>query len=47
VLYQAVTNEDYPLMEGVFLIITLAVLVANLMADVAYLIVDPRTREDV
>jgi peptide/nickel transport system permease protein len=47
VLYQAVTNEDYPLMEGVFLIITLAVLVANLMADVAYFVVDPRTREDI
>jgi len=46
VLYQAVSNEDFPLMEGVFLVITLAVLVANLFADVIYLIVDPRTRED-
>jgi peptide/nickel transport system permease protein len=46
VLFQAVSNEDYPLMEGVFLVITLAVLVANLAADVVYLIVDPRTRED-
>ncbi len=46
VLFQAVNNEDYPLMEGIFLVITLAVLVANLLADVAYLIIDPRTRED-
>lgn len=46
ILFQAVDNEDYPLMEGVFLVITLAVLVANLAADVVYLIVDPRTRED-
>jgi peptide/nickel transport system permease protein len=46
VLFQAVNNEDYPLMEGVFLVITLAVLVANLLADVVYLIIDPRTRED-
>lgn len=46
VLYQAVNNEDFPLMEGVFLVITLAVLVANLLADVIYLVVDPRTREE-
>jgi peptide/nickel transport system permease protein len=46
VLYLAVSNDDFPLMEGVFLVITLAVLIANLLADVVYLLVDPRTRED-
>jgi peptide/nickel transport system permease protein len=46
VLYQAVTNEDYPLMQGVFLIITLAVLVANVVADGVYVLLDPRTRQD-
>jgi len=46
VLFLAVSNNDYPLMEGIFLVITLAVLIANLLADVCYLIVDPRTRED-
>jgi peptide/nickel transport system permease protein len=46
VLYLAVSNDDFPLMEGLFLVITLAVLVANFLADVAYLVVDPRTRED-
>ncbi|MGH1524134.1 ABC transporter permease [Leifsonia sp. L25] len=45
VLYQAVTNEDYPLMQGIFLIITLSVLLANLLADVLYVILDPRTRQ--
>ena len=45
VLFQAVSNEDYPLMQGVFLVITLAVLVANLLADLAYVLLDPRTRE--
>lgn len=44
-LFQAVSNEDYPLMEGIFLVITLAVLMANLVADLVYLVVDPRTRE--
>jgi len=45
VLFQAVTNQDYPLMQGLFLIITLIVLLANLVADVAYVVLDPRTRE--
>jgi peptide/nickel transport system permease protein len=47
VLLQAVSNEDYPLMQGVFLIITLAVLVANIVADGVYVLLDPRTRQDV
>ena len=45
-LFQAVGSKDYPLMQGIFLIITLSVLVANLMADIAYLVLDPRTRRD-
>jgi peptide/nickel transport system permease protein len=45
VLFQAVTNEDYPLMQGIFLIITLLVLLANLLGDVCYAALDPRTRE--
>ena len=32
-------------MQGIFLIITIAVLVANLLADLAYVALDPRTRE--
>src|SRR5215207_7376979 len=34
-LLNAVNTRDYPLMQGIFLIITVAVLVANLLADVA------------
>ncbi|MFC5032878.1 ABC transporter permease [Streptomyces sp. So13.3] len=45
-LLQAVGSNDYPLMQGIFLCITLAVLLANLLADVAYLILDPRTRKE-
>ena len=45
-LFQAVGSKDYPLMQGIFLIITLSVLVANLFADVAYLALDPRTRKE-
>jgi peptide/nickel transport system permease protein len=46
VLFQAVSNEDYPLMQGIFLVITFAVLVANLLADVVYVMLDPRTRQE-
>jgi peptide/nickel transport system permease protein len=45
-LYQAVGAKDYPLMQGVFLVITLSVLVANFLADMAYLLLDPRTRKE-
>jgi peptide/nickel transport system permease protein len=43
-LVQAVRNQDYPLMQGLFLLITLAVLAANFLVDVAYVWLDPRTR---
>jgi peptide/nickel transport system permease protein len=44
-LVQAVRNQDYPLMQGIVLVITLAVLGANLLVDILYLWLDPRTRE--
>jgi len=44
-LLQAVQSQDYPLMQGIFLVITLAVLGANWLVDIAYLWLDPRTRE--
>ena len=43
-LFNAVTSDDYPLMQGIFLIIALAVLVANFIADAVYVIADPRAR---
>jgi peptide/nickel transport system permease protein len=43
-LLQAVSQEDYPLMQALFLLITVAVLVAILLADIATAILDPRTR---
>jgi peptide/nickel transport system permease protein len=45
-LFQALGANDYPLMQGIFLVITISVLVANLLADVAYLFLDPRTRKE-
>jgi peptide/nickel transport system permease protein len=43
-LLQAVGNDDYPLMQGIFLFITLAVLGANLIVDLMQGFIDPRTR---
>ena len=43
-LYEAVKSMDYPLMQGLFLAITVAVLAANWCVDVAYVFLDPRTR---
>ncbi len=43
-LLQAVQNADYPLMQGIFLIITLSVLGANFIVDVLYAFIDPRAR---
>jgi peptide/nickel transport system permease protein len=46
ILLQAVNNRDYPLLQGIFLIITFAVLAANLAADFVYVLLDPRTRQE-
>ena len=43
-LLQAVNNDDYPLMQALFLLITAAVLLAILLSDIAIAILDPRTR---
>jgi peptide/nickel transport system permease protein len=45
-LFEATFAKDYPLMQGMFLFITLSVLVANIVADVAHAILDPRTRQE-
>lgn len=46
ILLTAVQEADYALLQGIFLIITLAVLVANLAADFVYVFLDPRTRQE-
>jgi len=43
-LLTSVTNNDYALMQGIFLYITVAVLGANLIVDLFYGVIDPRTR---
>jgi peptide/nickel transport system permease protein len=43
--YTATTDHDLPLMQGLFLVYTLAVLVCVLIADLVTATLDPRTRE--
>ncbi|CAN5783263.1 ABC transporter permease [soil metagenome] len=43
-LITAVRRLDYPLMQGIFLLITMAVLAANLIVDLLYVRLDPRVR---
>ena len=43
-LLQAAQNSDYPLLQGIFLLIALAVLGANFIADLIYVVLDPRVR---
>ncbi|KAB8143841.1 ABC transporter permease [Chloroflexia bacterium SDU3-3] len=43
-LTKAVSSLDYPLMQGLFLMITFAVLGANLIIDMLYVRLDPRVR---
>jgi peptide/nickel transport system permease protein len=46
IMLTAVQDADYALLQGVFLVITMAVLVANLAADFVYVFLDPRTRQE-
>ncbi|MBK8034594.1 MAG: ABC transporter permease [Chloroflexi bacterium] len=43
-LLSAVQNLDYPLLQGLLLMTTMAVLIANFIVDIAYLWLDPRIR---
>jgi peptide/nickel transport system permease protein len=46
ILLTAVQEADYALLQGIFLVITMAVLLANLAADFVYVFLDPRTRQE-
>lgn len=44
-LYEGVLNRDYPVIQGTFLIITISVIVANILSDLMYPVIDPRVRQ--
>lgn len=44
-MFDALKARDYPLLQGIFLMITLSVILANLVADITYGYLDPRVKE--
>jgi peptide/nickel transport system permease protein len=40
----AIQNRDYFLIQGIFLFLIVGVLIANLIIDLTYVFIDPRTR---
>ena len=41
-IFEAVGKRDYPVLQGAFLLIAISVIVANLIADLTYSLLDPR-----
>jgi peptide/nickel transport system permease protein len=44
IIYYAILNKDYFLIQGTFLLIIIGVLMANFVIDIIYVLIDPRTR---
>ena len=42
--YESMMNRDYPVMQAVFLLASVAVILANLIADIMYYYLDPRVK---
>jgi peptide/nickel transport system permease protein len=45
-MYEAVLARDYPVLSGCFLVIALAVIAANMLADLLVRLIDPRVRDN-
>lgn len=43
-MYEALSARDYPLLQGIFLLVTVSVVLANLLADITYSYIDPRVK---
>lgn len=43
-MYEALSARDYPLLQGIFLLVTVSVVVANFLADITYSYIDPRVK---
>ncbi len=45
-MYEAVQKRDYPVLQGSFLLLAVCVIIANLLADMLYSILDPRVKAE-
>ena len=46
ILVQAVSASDYPLAQGAFLLVAVALITMNLLADLLYALLDPRVSHE-
>ena len=42
--YDAINDKDFPVLQGTFLVFSVAVIIANLIADCLYFVLDPRVQ---
>ena len=45
-IYEALERRDYPVLQGVFLLVAVSVVIANLIADLTYAYLDPRVQAE-
>jgi peptide/nickel transport system permease protein len=45
-IYEAVQKRDYPILQGAFLLLAVSVIIANLLADLLYSVLDPRVKAE-
>jgi peptide/nickel transport system permease protein len=45
-VFEALNRRDYPVLQGVFLLIAVSVVIANLIADLTYSYLDPRVQTE-
>jgi len=45
-IFEAVDRRDYPVLQGVFILIAVSVILANLIADLTYSYLDPRVQAE-
>ena len=45
-VFQSVTTRDYPVVQGVVMVIAVIILLTNFLVDILYTVIDPRVRLD-
>jgi len=45
-MYEAVQKRDYPVLQGTFLLLAVSVIIANLLAEILYSVLDPRVKPE-
>jgi len=45
-MYESVQKRDYPVLQGSFLLLATSVILANLLAEILYSVLDPRVQPD-